>query len=109
MERHLNISDVPEVARRRSRPPVINSVGDVVGELVVSLPGAGAGPNRSPQTRDQVVTADDLGGVDAERRRRVCQPDVVRDFSTLGVLEIRPLDDGVAHGSRPCARGPRLS
>ena len=37
--RHLGLPDVPELARRRSRPPVVDSAGDVVGELVVSLPG----------------------------------------------------------------------
>ena len=37
--RHLGLPDVPELARRRSRPPVLDSAGDVVGELVVSLPG----------------------------------------------------------------------
>jgi len=26
-------------ARRRARPPVVDSAGDIVGELVVSLPG----------------------------------------------------------------------
>jgi hypothetical protein len=36
--RHLGLPDVPELARRRSRPPVLNASGDVVGELVVSLP-----------------------------------------------------------------------
>ena len=37
--RHLGLPEVPEIARRRSRPPVVDSAGDVVGELVVSLPG----------------------------------------------------------------------
>jgi L-asparaginase II len=37
--RHLGLPHVPELARRRSRPPVLDSAGDVVGELVVSLPG----------------------------------------------------------------------
>jgi L-asparaginase II len=37
--RQLGLSDVPEIARRRSRPPVVNAAGDIVGELVVSLPG----------------------------------------------------------------------
>jgi L-asparaginase II len=30
--------DVPEVCARRARPPVVNDVGDVVGELVARLP-----------------------------------------------------------------------
>jgi L-asparaginase II len=38
--RHLGLSDVPEAARRRSRPPVVTAAGDIVGELVVSLPGS---------------------------------------------------------------------
>ena len=36
--RHLGLSDVPDGARRRGQPPVINAAGDVVGELVASLP-----------------------------------------------------------------------
>jgi L-asparaginase II len=37
--RHMGLPDVPDAARHRSRPPVVTAAGDVVGELVVSLPG----------------------------------------------------------------------
>jgi len=37
--RYLGLSEVPDGARRLGRPPVINDAGDVVGELVASLPG----------------------------------------------------------------------
>lgn len=36
--RQLGLADVPDVARRQSRPPVLNDAGDVVGELVATLP-----------------------------------------------------------------------
>jgi hypothetical protein len=35
----MGLPDVPDAARHRSRPPVVTAAGDVVGELVVSLPG----------------------------------------------------------------------
>jgi L-asparaginase II len=38
--RQFGLPDVPEVAGRRGRPPVVNASGDVVGELVASLPGS---------------------------------------------------------------------
>ena len=36
--RQLGLADVPDVARRQSRPPVLNDAGSVVGELVATLP-----------------------------------------------------------------------
>jgi len=36
--RELGLTDVPDVARRQSRPPVLNDAGRVVGELVAILP-----------------------------------------------------------------------
>lgn len=36
--RHLGCAEVPDVAQRQSRPPVLNDAGAVVGELVVTLP-----------------------------------------------------------------------
>ena len=38
--RQLGLPDVPDVARRRGRPPVVSAAGDVVGEVVASLPDA---------------------------------------------------------------------
>jgi L-asparaginase II len=37
--RYLGLSEVPDGAHRLGRPPIINDTGDVVGELVASLPG----------------------------------------------------------------------
>jgi len=36
--RRLGCADVPDVARHRARPPVLNDAGAVVGELVAGLP-----------------------------------------------------------------------
>jgi L-asparaginase II len=36
--RRLGLAEVPDVARRQSRPPVLNDAGAVVGELVATLP-----------------------------------------------------------------------
>jgi L-asparaginase II len=36
--RQLGLADVPDVARRQARPPVLNDAGSVVGELVATLP-----------------------------------------------------------------------
>lgn len=36
--RQLGLAEVPDVARRQSRPPVLNDAGSVVGELVATLP-----------------------------------------------------------------------
>jgi len=36
--RRLGLTEMPDVARRQSRPPVLNDAGRVVGELVATLP-----------------------------------------------------------------------
>lgn len=36
--RHLDLPEVPDVARRQARPPIVNDAGAVVGELVATLP-----------------------------------------------------------------------
>ena len=38
--RHLGLPEVPEVARRQGRPPILNDAGNEVGELVAILPDA---------------------------------------------------------------------
>jgi L-asparaginase II len=38
--RYLGLPDVPEIARRRSRPPVLDSAGDVVASWSCPYPGA---------------------------------------------------------------------
>jgi L-asparaginase II len=38
LARELGLAEIPDVARRQARPPVLNDAGSVVGELVATLP-----------------------------------------------------------------------